>query len=238
MRKRMLGEMSMANDKEYQLHTCYHCGNTGLLKVEHCCSERFGEPVWDEFGNEMDFELVEDFKWSMLSCPVCHMITLREEYTNDCYHGSEPDISTLYPVTKINYEGVPESIKSSFESAMKVKSINTQICLLALRMVLEAICKDKGAKGNTLEQMIKDMIANKVLPEMFDDACWVIRQLGNSAAHADKRVYNAHQVDQTIGFMKDIINYLYTLPQQMKSLRSAVDEERKIKDSDASEIVF
>ena len=39
-------------------------------------------------------------------------------------------------------------------------------------------------------------------------------------------------------FMKDIINYLYTLPQQMKSLRSAVDEERKIKDSDASEIVF
>ena len=105
-------------------------------------------------------------------------------------------------------------------------------------MVLEAICKDKGAKGNSLEKMIEDMIANKVLPEMFNDACWVIRQLGNSAAHADKRVYNAHQVEQTIGFMKDIINYLYTLPQQMKSLRSAVDEERKNKDSDASEIVF
>ena len=87
----------MANDKEYQLHTCYHCGNTGLLKIEHCCSETFGGPVLDDFGNEIDFELVEAFKWSMLSCPVCHMITLREEYTNDCYHGFEPEISTLYP---------------------------------------------------------------------------------------------------------------------------------------------
>lgn len=228
----------MANDKEYLLHTCYHCGNTGLLKVEYCHNEEFGGPVYDIVGDVVDFELREYFKWNMLICPVCRMITLAEEYTNESYQGHFWETSTLYPTTKIDFEGVPESIKSAFESAMKVKNIDTRICLLSLRMVLEAICKDKGAKGNSLEKMIEDMIANKVLPEMFDDACWVIRQLGNSAAHADKRVYNAHQVEQTIGFMKDIINYLYTLPQQMKSLRSAVDEERKNKDSDASEIVF
>ena len=134
---------------------------------------------------------------------------------------------TLYPQSAIDTTGVPENIKTAFESALKVKNIDTAICALALRRVLEAICKDKGAEGKDLEKMIVNMIERSILPAMFDDACWIIRQLGNSAAHADKKVFSMHQVDQTIEFVQNIINYLYTLPVKMQKLRSAIVAEKK-----------
>lgn len=136
---------------------------------------------------------------------------------------------TLYPQSEIDMTGVPENIKTAFESALKVKNIDTAICAMALRRVLEAICKDKGAEGKDLEKMIANMIEHGILPAMFDDACWIIRQLGNSAAHADKKVFSLHQVDQTIEFVQNIINYLYTLPVKMQKLRSDIEAEKKQK---------
>lgn len=29
----------MSNDKNYKIHTCYHCGNHGLMKIEHTMAE-------------------------------------------------------------------------------------------------------------------------------------------------------------------------------------------------------
>ena len=74
--------------------------------------------------------------------------------------------------------------------------------------------------------MIKDMISSGTLPPMFDDACWIIRQLGNSAAHADKKTFSSYQVDQTIEFIQSIINYLYSLPRNIKMLRTKIEEEK------------
>ena len=70
--------------------------------------------------------------------------------------------------------------------------------------------------------MVKDMIAKKILPEMFDDACWIIRELGNSAAHAENKVFYKAQVEQTIDFVKTIINYLCVLPEKMKNMREII----------------
>lgn len=77
--------------------------------------------------------------------------------------------------------------------------------------------------------MIHDMIERNVLPKMFDDACWIVRQLGNSAAHADSRHFSRRQVDQTILFMQNIINYLYTLPVKMNGMRSELEAKKSMK---------
>ena len=96
-----------------------------------------------------------------------------------------------------------------------------------MRRVLEAICKEKDANGKTLELMIADMIDRGILPQMFDDACWIVRQLGNSAAHGDNAKFTVHQVDQTIDFMQNILNYLYSLPVKMQKMRSAIEVEKQ-----------
>lgn len=216
----------MFDKDKFKLHTCFHCGNQGLMPIKFIHSHNFGGPVYDEIGNIVDLEFEEHFNWILLSCPVCEKVTLLEEYTDgsSCDHYTAVD--TLYPQSTIDYTGVPDNIKRAFESALKVKNIDSAICALALRRVLEAICKERGASGSNLEAMISDMIKRNVLPKMFDDACWIVRQLGNSAAHGDNKYFSRRQVDQTILFMQNIINYLYTLPVKMNEMRSELELEK------------
>lgn len=215
----------MYDKEKYNLLTCYHCGNQGLMTIEHAHRYDFGEPILNAYNEVTDVDVEEIYHWQLLSCPVCHRVTLWENMIDPILEYA--DAKTLYPMCTIDYSGVPSRIKTAFESALKVKNIDTAICALALRRVLEAICKDKGAEGNSLEKMIANMIDREILPGMFDDACWIIRQLGNSAAHADKKVFSMHQVDQTIEFVQNIINYLYTLPVKMKKLREAIEAEKQ-----------
>lgn len=222
----------MYDQNKYNLQVCYHCGNQGLLTIEHDHKHDFGEPVFNSYGEIIRFDVDETYHWQLLSCPVCHRVTLWEKMLDPILEYS--DSKTLYPMCTIDYSGVPENIKTAFESALKVKNIDNAICALALRRVLEAICKDKGAEGRDLEKMITNMIESGILPKMFDDACWIIRQLGNSAAHADKKVFSTHQVDQTIEFVQNIINYLYALPVKMQKLRSDIETEKKAKHSQAT----
>ena len=201
----------MGDANPYRLHTCYHCLNTGLMKILH--REIYQEyEYWDDIGD--DCTPGDEYTWLLLSCPVCGKLTLFETVDNS--YGCTTSSNVIYPICSINCTGVPDNIRTAFESALKV----------ALRRVLEAICKDKNAKGKTLEEMIKDMISSGTLPPMFDDACWIIRQLGNSAAHADKKTFSSYQVDQTIEFIQSIINYLYSLPRNIKMLRTKIEEEK------------
>lgn len=217
----------MYDRKLFRLQTCYHCGNQGLMPIVHKHTQDYGGPVFDEIGNIVNCELEEHFDWILLSCPVCNKVTLYEEYDNELTRDYYTQSEVLYPKSSLDYIGVPENIKTAFESALKVKNIDTAICALSLRRVLEAICKDKGANGKNLEQMISDMINRQLLPQMFDDACWIVRQLGNSAAHGDNKHFSMHQVDQTIIFMQNIINYLYSLPIKMQQLRTAIQSEKE-----------
>lgn len=196
------------------------------MPIEHIHSHDFGGCIYDELGNVIDCELREHFDWLLLSCPVCKKVTLLEEYNDECSRDYYTSVETLYPQSTIDYTGVPEEIKNAFESAMKVKNIDAAVCSLALRRVLEAICKERGAEGKNLEAMIKNMIDRNILPKMLDDACWIVRQLGNSAAHGDNKCFSLRQVDQTIVFMQNIINYLYALPEKMKEMRSEIQSER------------
>lgn len=213
------------SNEEYKLLTCYHCGNRGLLKIENMHTKTFGGPIFSETGEVIDYDPCEKYNWFTLSCPVCDKVTLFEECFDELY--SETFNKNLYPEVDITFNGVPESVKSAFESALKVKNIDSAICLFSLRRVLEAICKEKNASGNNLYEMVQDIITKQVLPEMFDDACWIIRELGNSAAHCDDKTFYKSQVEQTINFVETIIDYLYVLPAKMKNMRTIIEINNK-----------
>lgn len=215
----------MYDREKYRLHICYHCGNKGLMIIQCKTMHDYGGPIFDCNGNVDDYEPREEYTWYTLTCPVCNKVTLLEKFEADYWEYSEEN--TLYPNSTIDNTEVPNTIKNAFEAALKSKNIDTAICALALRRTLEAICKEKGAAGKDLEQMISSMIESGILPAMYDDACWIIRKLGNSAAHADNKVFSKFQVDQTIEFVQNIINYLYVLPVKMQKLRSAIEAENK-----------
>lgn len=214
------------------LQLCYHCGNEGLMESVGKHQQTYGGPILNKYGKQVDVDMLEYVEWRLLSCPVCKKVSLVQKYSNECDYNPNTneyleDIDLLYPECNVNYLGVPGEVKSAFEAALKVKNIDRDICLLSLRRVLEAICKEQGAKGKDLDSMIKNLLEKGTLPIIMEDACWIIRQLGNNAAHAGEiRVYKS-DVEQTIDFLKTIIHYLYTLPKQMEQLKVKIERRKE-----------
>lgn len=216
----------MESEEKDAVYTCYHCGNTGLLRYIGQTSWKNADMDIAPNGIVYNYFLIEHEDWNILECPVCHKPVVIREYTFDANDGI-PEISIEFPKSPIHKDGVPGEIASAFESAVKTKGIDSAICLLSLRRVLEMICKDKGATGNNLEAKIKYLINEKALPEMFDDACWIIRKLGNEAAHADKAKFSDYDTEQVIDFLSTIIEYLYSVPvriAKMKERLSSLDK--------------
>lgn len=214
----------MENIKK-QVHTCFHCGNTGLMNY-------IGNTYWsnddvekDMFGEVVYAQQIEHEYWHVFECPVCHKPVLISEYCFDL-EGFAPEIKTEYPTIAVSRDGVPKEIYSAFESAVKTKGIDYSICLLSLRRVLEMICKDNGAIGRDLEKKIDDLIEKKIFPPMIEDACWIIRQMGNDAAHADKISVFTYDIEQVIGYVATIIDYLYSLPYRVNKMKKKIEKRK------------
>lgn len=210
------------------VHTCYHCGNTGKLryidKIGWSDEEIEHDPITAEVT---DYTLIEREDWFIFECPVCNKPVLISEYFFAPYNETTRKIE--YPTVAISKEGVPKDIYAAFESAIKTKGIDYAICLLSLRRVLEMICKDKGAVGNTLEQKIQSLVDKNIFTSTIDDACWIIRQLGNEAAHADKIEVYQNDIEQVIEYIALIIKYLYSMPYQVKIMKEQVKKRKSKK---------
>lgn len=202
-------------------HACRHCGNKGLMNYIGKTGWMYISENEDIYGNIFGSELLEHMDYYIFECPVCYKPVIISEHCLDI-NDEVPKFEVEYPSINISSEGVPNKIYSAFESAIKTKGIDYSICLLSLRRVLEMICNDKGAQGKTLENKIKNLVESKLLPEMIGDACWIIRQLGNEAAHSDKIEVYSYDVEQVIGYVGTIIDYLYSMPQRINSMKETI----------------
>lgn len=210
-----------------QVHTCFHCGNTGLLKPIGKTGWKNEDISEDNYGNVISYMLIEHEDWYVFECPVCNKPVIISEYTFDAAEHGPHEITTEYPTIAVSRDGVPKDIYSAFESAVKTKGIDYSICLLSLRRVLEMICKDKDAVGSNLEKKIDDLIEKKIFPPMIEDACWIIRQLGNDAAHADKIPVYTYDIEQVIGYVATIIDYLYSLPHRVEKMKKKIKTRKE-----------
>ena len=214
----------MANKNNTLIETCYHCGNTGRQDILYFHRQCFGD---------YPDELQEEFNWFVLKCPVCGMASLKEGYTNEAMVNIRNEQifeeRIVYPKTKFDFKYAPKSIQRAFESAVKVSKIDPAVCLLSLRRTLEMICKNKKAQGKNLEEKIKDLANKNILPSTLDDSSWLIRTMGNDAAHADDINYTEYEVGQIIEFVEMIITYLYELPNRIDKLKEAREKRTKHK---------
>ena len=207
-----------------RVHTCLHCGNIGVMKYVGETGKKPGEPTYDNLGNEIPGESIDHEKWHIFECPVCRRPIVIYEYSCDVSSLAllKPELETRYPTVPILGANIPLGIYDTYMAAVRAKGIDYSLCLQSLRSVLEKICKDKGETTSTLEKKIQNLINKKVLPPMFEDACWIIRKLGNEAAHGDNVQYFEYEVEQVITYISEIINYLYCLPSLTASMRQKI----------------
>lgn len=212
----------MDSEENQILTDCLHCGNKGLQNVVGRHFHTIGGFINVPYGT-LDTGLAEYYTHFLLSCPVCQNVSLYERYSDETMPKEFFSGDILYPRSTVTYEGIPHKVKAAFESAIKIENISKEICLIALRRTLEAICKDKNAKGKSLVEMTDDLVEKGVFPPTLKDACWIIRHLGNEAAHADDSTVHQVETKKVIGFVDTIIDYTYSLPIRIAKLKKQIE---------------
>ena len=205
------------NDINYLLEECKHCGNKGLLKIVGKHHQSFtdyadGEPVFQQYTD-----------WTMVECPVCKGISLHKSYSNDTMFDAEGGYFTEetieYPESKYSFVHVPDGILKSYNAAAKTVNVDLNVSLIAIRAVLEKICKERGSKKKNLEAMLKEMVSKNILPETLDKCSFLIRKLGNSGAHGDENEeLSKADVYALPDFIETILYYIYELPVKITRL--------------------
>lgn len=198
---------------------CSKCGNIGLQSVKTSYFQKV--PEFDEDGIIGEYY----YDYYLLECPVCYGMTLFcVEADSFSYNEFEEFYkqSVIYPKNK-EFNNLPYDIKKLYLSAKQTVFIDSNIALIAIRSLLEKICKDKGSKKKKLVAMLNELSSKGVLPEHLKNCSYLIRKLGNTGAHGDDVVLN-NDVLKLIGFMETILYYLYDLPAEIENFNKKYSE--------------
>ncbi len=185
-----------------------------------------------------DLVATYDYNWVVLECPVCNSVSLYQRYTSDYMmdsNGNEVyEEKIVYPSARI-FKNVPKDILKSYEAAVKSSKVDYSISLIAIRAVLEKICKERGTNRKNLEAMLKQMVEKHILPETLDKCGFVIRKMGNSGAHGDDDlILTSRDIAELIDFIETIMYYIYELPVKVDALNQKYKlklEEREEQES-------
>jgi hypothetical protein len=193
--------------------------------------ERVGDYSWgSSVDGYSDFQF--KYRYQLLMCPICRSVTLVQTYGDEemirpSYNGADDEYyekdTILYPSNAIDGQSMPKNVKEAFESALKVKNVDSTACTLLLRRTLEIILKDQGATRWGLAEMIEEVAANGILPEALKEASFFAKKFGDSAAHGNELTADEHELNELIEFIEYIIEYLYIIPARIQQFKGKIE---------------
>lgn len=207
-------------NKEYRL-PCRSCdGKTyhKVLKSVHTYASDGDIDVWD------DYEIV--------CCQGCKNVSFRsktmcsENVVMDQETGEEflaEDIE-LYPNRIAGRKQIRDVYSLPFEVRQIYNETHIAVCnrsnILAgigIRALVEAVCKEKNAKGNNLEKRIDDLAIKNVLTQEQADTLHSTRLIGNKSAH---EIIAPHSsvLDIAMDIVENLIKTVYIIPKKAKGL--------------------
>jgi len=177
---------------------------------------------------EDDLEFSKTYK--LYACPICNNVTLLHIYTDESminwsYNGEREQYNEekiLFPITSLESNAMPKEVKEAFEAALKIRNIDNNLCLMALRRTLELILLNKGATKWGLKEKIEEIAAKGILPDALKEASKFTKFLGDSAAHGNGSETSLNDVNTMIEFVEYIIEYLYILPHKIERYKTKI----------------
>ena len=213
------------NSKEQKVLQCYFCGNETLMNLVANHKEDYAD----------EQELVDGYNWAKLFiCPVCKKVTyLEERYFSEDFCINEkghmvPSITNeiLYPINTFDGGKLPAHVQKSYEAALKIRKIDSSMCLIALRKTLEIICNEKGAKGKNLWEKLRYLSDEHILPPALKDASIITKDYGNIGAHDHTIYISDYEVNTLVEFVKYILDYLYVIPAKLERMQDQLTQNK------------
>jgi len=192
---------------------------TDSIKCEHCQNQAPMEIV-SHYSNLRDYEEREGMLiweagsvYELIECPACGEISLRKYFWHSILSdGEEIGYKYLYPLDQRGPQGLPNNIKSGYEEAQRVRNINTNAYAVLLGRVLDLICADRNASGDTLDKKLKSLSERGEIPEKLVDVSSGLRNLRNIGAHADLGELSSADLPVLDGLTRAILEYVYSAP--------------------------
>jgi hypothetical protein len=127
-------------------------------------------------------------------------------------------------------ETVPAKVSQDYVSAVNCASIGEfKAAATMFRRCLQQIMLDKSAKGNTLNDQIKDLEARQIITADLKDWAHEIRLWGNEGAHPSDDGLDeltSEEVEVIQDFLERLFDYIYIMPAKVASSRANRDTRR------------
>ena len=175
-------------------------------------------------------EVMEGEIYQLLICPVCRGVSLGKYFYADYLDEdqSENEVTTLlYPPSEKTPIALPSKVMSSYQAAVKVRGIDPNAYAVLLGRVLEMICEDRKADGDSLYKRLDDLGNRGEIPRPLVEMAHSLRQLRNVGAHASLGELTAKEIPFLDDLCRAILEYIYTAPDLVEKAKRRLEEISK-----------
>ncbi len=201
---------------------CANCGketaHEALTEVDlHDTSPDGDIQIWEQYYT--------------VKCLGCKTVSFCEEYQNteDLEYSSGGGIpisvQRVYPGRIAGRQLLEDIYQLPYGIARVYRQTHDALCnqitILAgvgLRVIVEAVCMEKKAKGKYLNEKINDLAAQGILTKDGCDILHSIRLLGNESAHKAKE-NTEEELLSAFEVVEHLLKTVYTIPQKAKKIR-------------------
>lgn len=188
--------------------TCGFCNNVAKMEIIGSVSDLVTD-MDAEFGPIGEYGVY----YEVNRCPKCQKANVIKYDWHDGIE-SEDEISyeILYPINKEIPLGMPDKIKSTYQAAEKVKSIDVNAYAILMRRLLELICLDRKAEGKVLAKMLQDLANRNEIPIKLVKVAKGLKDFGNIGAHAGIGELTKQEIPIVTMLIRAVIEYIYSAP--------------------------
>lgn len=121
--------------------------------------------------------------------------------------------TVLYPtITRLPTDGIPEPVNRAYQQAVRCFSASSyEASALMCRRCLEALCKSFVATGKSLQAMLDDLCAAKVIERRLTQWAHRVRVIANGAAHDTDIELSKDDAQDALDFTESLLMYVFVL---------------------------
>lgn len=163
----------------------------------------------------------------MAVCPACKQVNLRSlawgPWDNEI---DQPVWTSLYPAPSRTPAALPSQVAKAYEAANRVRNVDPNAFAVLLGRVLDHVCQDRGATGDTLHNRLNDLATKGEIPQKLADMAHRLRDLRNVGAHAELGELTKAEIPVLDDLCRAILEYVYSAPDLVERVKVRIDELR------------
>ncbi len=188
----------------------------------------------DEIGSETytGWSIEWDAHFQIIQCQGCKTVSFRKEDSNseDYVQVGENEFESavheqLFPQRLEGRKGIrkgvlkiPLNVRLIYKETNKALLNDLPILSgIGIRAIVEAVCKEKKAKGSNLLERIDDLVNKKLLTPASAEILHNLRVLGNKAAH-EVKPHNPEQLSVAMDVIDHLLMDVYVLPSKVQKV--------------------